>query len=160
MAFAALSEVYIKSEKAYQRKQLKRRSCKALFEEAINATPRKVRLISQWSNIKQKCTGGRPLIMTPDIIDKLDSFLCRNDISFTSPGRNNQVYLERMNKVGAYLSLKSTYYGHLTNLLVFYRMKRETFCEFKVLNSYRYTRSRKSISFKVKYQLFHAYALS
>ena len=77
----------------------KKEVTKVIFEEAINATPRKVRLISQWSNIKQKCTGGRPLIMTPGI-DKLDSFICHNDISFTLPGRNNQVYLGKNEQGG------------------------------------------------------------
>ena len=35
---------------------------------------------------------GRPAILTEDIKEKLDAFLCRNDISFTLPGCNKQVY--------------------------------------------------------------------
>ena len=37
--------------------------------------------------------GGRPPVLSEEVKNKLDDFLCRNTISFTLPGRNNQIYI-------------------------------------------------------------------
>ena len=64
-----------------------------LFEEQILCSPRKKRLISTWTNIERPTKSGRPCILTDALREKLDDYLCQNTISFTLPGRNNQVYI-------------------------------------------------------------------
>ncbi len=67
---------------------------KALFEEVVDASPRKRRLISQWAQMPYLSNKkGRPEALDGNIKEKILNFLCRNDISFTLPGRNNQVYV-------------------------------------------------------------------
>ena len=68
---------------------------KALFEESIPASPRKVRFLSVWLNIyaPESKIKSRKAIIDDNIKRKLDKFLSQIDISFTLPGWNNQVYL-------------------------------------------------------------------
>ena len=73
----------------------KRAVVKALFEDTIPVTPRKSKLLSAWSNIylpKPK-VKGRKAFFCDEFKEKLNSFLSRNDISFTLPGQNHQVYV-------------------------------------------------------------------
>ena len=68
---------------------------KALFEESIEASPRKLRLLSAWLNIyaPESKIKGRKVILDDNVKRKLDKFLSQNNISFTLTGRNNQVYV-------------------------------------------------------------------
>ena len=61
---------------------------KALFEESIPASPRKVRFLSVWSNIyaPESKIKSRKAIIDDNIKRKLDKFLSQIDISFTLPG--------------------------------------------------------------------------
>ena len=66
-----------------------------MFEKSNEASPRKVRLLSAWTNIyaPDSKIRGRKAKIDDNIKRKLDRFLSRNDISFTLPDRNNQVYV-------------------------------------------------------------------
>ena len=68
---------------------------KALFEESIEASPRKLRLLSAWLNIyaPESKIKGKKVILDDNVKRKLDKFLSQNNISFTLTGRNNQVYV-------------------------------------------------------------------
>ena len=65
-----------------------------MFEKSNEASSRKVRLLSAWTNIYEPDSKirGRKAKIDDNIKRKLDRFLSRNDISFTLPDRNNQVY--------------------------------------------------------------------
>ena len=98
---------------------------KALFEDTIPVTPRKSKLLSAWSNIylpKPK-VKGRKAFLSDETKEKLDSFLSRNDISFTLPGRNHQVYVGKDVNGDASTKPRNIYCGHTKNLLVFYKQK-------------------------------------
>ena len=84
MSFPAFSRSLSKVKKSLPNEPVQKRViAKALFEDSIQATPRKIKLLSAWSNIHQKIQNlGRPDIVTEDIKEKIDAFLCRNDISF------------------------------------------------------------------------------
>ena len=78
-----------------QKQEQKTAVVRALMEDAIQATPRKKRIISRWLNIRssQHRRSGRPPVLTDEIKEKLDGFLCRNDTSYTLPGLTNQYYV-------------------------------------------------------------------
>ena len=77
-----------------RKKKLEQRHCpkkavvKALFEESIPASPRKVRFLSVWSNIyaPESKIKSRKAIIDDNIKRKRDKFLSQIDISFTFPG--------------------------------------------------------------------------
>ena len=73
----------------------KRAVVKALFEDTIPVTPRMSKLFSAWSNIYLPTPKAkeRKAFLSDETKEKLDSFLSRNDITFTLPGRNHQVYV-------------------------------------------------------------------
>ena len=78
-------------------KAQKRAVVKAYFESTNPVTPRKSKLLPVWSNIylpKPK-VKVRKAFLSDETKEKLDLFLSRNDISFTLPGRNHQVYVEK-----------------------------------------------------------------
>ena len=79
---------------------------KSLFEHDIEATPRKARILSSWSNLKPRNIAGRPRALTTEVQEKLDRYLNRNDISYTLPGRNNQVYEGKENGQSTFASKK------------------------------------------------------
>ena len=108
MKFPALSRSLKRGPKDRAQKQA---VVKALFEDAIPVTPRKSKLLSAWSNmyLPKPKVKGRKAFFSDKTMDKLDSFLSRNDISFTFPDRNHQVYVGKD--------------GHTKNLLVFYKQK-------------------------------------
>ena len=66
-----------------------------MFEGTIPVTPRKSKLLTAWSNIYllNPKVKERKAFLSDETKEKLDSFLSRNDISFTLPGRNHQVYV-------------------------------------------------------------------
>ena len=64
----------------------------SLFKETIQCSPRKARLVSTWTGVPATSRKARPSILSDELKCKLDEFLCDNNISFTLPGRNNQVY--------------------------------------------------------------------
>ena len=87
---------------------------------------------------------GRPAVITEDIKEKLDSYLCRNDISFTLPGYNNQVYIGK-NKQGESLFKPKKYllltFSELHGIL---NKKEDTdSSNLKFLTIYHYTRSKR-----------------
>ena len=61
---------------------------KALFEESIEASPRKLRLLSAWLNVyaPESKIKGRKVILDDNVKRKLDKFLSQNNISFTLTG--------------------------------------------------------------------------
>ena len=79
----------------------------SLFQEQIDCSPRKKRLIFTWTNISMKQSKtGQPAIVSDVVKDKLDKFLYQNDRSTTLPGRNNQIY------IGKDENGKSTFSSH------------------------------------------------
>ena len=89
MKFPALSRSLKRAKSSLPKDRAQKRAVvKALFEDTIPVTPRKSKLPSAWSNIylpkpKEK---GRKAFLRDETKEKLDSFLSRNDISFTLPG--------------------------------------------------------------------------
>ena len=96
MKFPALSRSLKRAKSSLPKDRAQKRALvKALFEETIPVTPRKSKLLSAWSNVylpKPK-VKLRKAFFSDEIKKKLDSFLSRNDISFTHPSRNHQVYV-------------------------------------------------------------------
>ena len=96
MKFPALSRSQKRAKSSLPKDRAQKRAVvKALFKDTIPVTPRKSKLLSAWSNIylpKPK-VKGRKAFLSNETKEKLDSFLSRNDISFTLPGRNHQVYV-------------------------------------------------------------------
>ena len=89
MKFPAISRSLKQSKSSLPNDRAQKRAVvKALFEVTIPVTPRKSKLLSAWSKVK-----GRQAFLRDETKEKLDSFLSRNDISFTLPGRNHQVYV-------------------------------------------------------------------
>ena len=104
MAFPAFSRSLNKAKKSLPKEPVQKRVIeKDLFEDSIQATPKKILFLSAWLTYMNKITKRqnirRPVILTEDVREKLDSFLCRHDKSFTLPGRNNQVSIGK-NKQG------------------------------------------------------------
>ena len=147
MSFPAFSRSLNKVKKSLPREPLQKRViAKALFEDSIQATPRKIKLLSAWSNIHQKTRKlkGRPAILTEDIKEKIDAFLCRNDISFTLPGRNNQVYIGK-NEQGESLFKPKKYLLWTFNELygILNKEEDDNLSNLKFSTFYCYTRSQK-----------------
>ena len=96
MKFPALSRSLKQAKCSLPKDRAQKRVVvKASFEDTIPVTPRKSKLLSAGSNIylpKPK-VKGRKAFLSDKTKEKLDSFLSRNDISFTLPGGNHQ---ERM----------------------------------------------------------------
>ena len=63
-----------------------------LFSETMQCSPRRIRLISTWTGVPAISRKGRSSVLSDELKCKLDEFLCDNNISFTLPDRNNQVY--------------------------------------------------------------------
>ena len=96
MKFPALSRSLKRAKSSLPKDRAQKRAVvKALFEDAIPVTPRKSKLLSAWSNmyLPRPKVKGRKAFLSDKTMDKLDSFLSRNDISFTLPDRNHQVYV-------------------------------------------------------------------
>ena len=119
---------------------------KALFEDSIQATPKKIQLFSAWSNIHEpkRQNIGRPAIITEDIKEKLDSFLCRNDISFTLPGYNNQVYIGKNKQAESLFKPKKYLLLTFSELHGILNKEEDTdSSHLKFLTIYHYTRSKR-----------------
>ena len=94
MKFPALSRSLKRAKSSLPKDRAQKRAVvKALFEDTIPVTPRKSKLLSAWSNIylPNPKVKGRKAFLSDETKEKLDSFLSRNDVSFTIPGRNHQV---------------------------------------------------------------------
>ena len=89
MKFPALSRSLKQAKSSLPKERAQKRAAvKALFEDTIPVTARKSKLLSAWSNIylpKPKAKG-RKAFLSDETKGKLDSFLSRNDITFTLPG--------------------------------------------------------------------------
>ena len=95
MKFPALSRSLKRAKSSLPKDRAQKRAVvKALFEDTIPVTPRKSKLLSAWSNIylPNPKVKGRKAFLSDETKEKLDSFLSRNDVSFTILGRNHQVY--------------------------------------------------------------------
>ena len=102
MKFPAFSRSLNKVKNSLPKKHTQKRAVvKALFEQTINLTPKKRRILSNWAKIKHTdfSAKGRKTLLSEDIKEKIDKFLCRSDISYTLPGRNKQVYLGKIEGV-------------------------------------------------------------
>ena len=96
MKFPALSRSLKQAKSSWPKGRAQKRAVgKALFKDTIPVTPGKSKLLSAWSNIylpKPK-VKRRKAFLNDENKEKLDSFLSRNDVSFTLPGRNHEVYV-------------------------------------------------------------------
>ena len=96
MKFPALSRSLKRAKSSLPKDRAQKRAAvKPLFEDTIPVTPRKSKLLSAWSNnyLPNPKVKGRKAFLSDETKEKLDSFLSRNDVSFTLPGRNHQVYV-------------------------------------------------------------------
>ena len=96
MKFPALSRSLKRAKSSLPKDRAQKRTVvKALFEGTIPVTPRKFKLLSTWSNIylPMQKLKGKKAFLRDETKEKLDSFLSRNDVIFTLPGRNHQVYV-------------------------------------------------------------------
>ena len=115
-----------------------------LFKENIACSPRKMRLISTWTNIQNKVKSGRPSIIDEGLRIKLDEFLCGNSISFTLPGRNNQIYVGKNEKGESEFKSKKYILWTFNELSkIISEDKDEEFSKLKFSTIYRYIRSKK-----------------
>ena len=75
----------------------KRAIVKALFEDTVKLTPKKQKLLTKWAKVEEQLPAGRKNALTDPMKETIDEFLCNNDISYTLPGRNNQLYMGKVN---------------------------------------------------------------
>ena len=126
MNFPALSRSLKQAKSSLPKDRSQKRAVvKAMFEDTIPVIPRKSKLPSSWSNIylpKPK-VKGRKTFLSDETKEKLDSFLSGNDISFTLPGQNHQVYVGKVSVEIAITEPRNIYCGHTKNLLVFNKQK-------------------------------------
>ena len=80
--FPALSRSIRKAKRSLPKNnEQKRFGIKSLFQETINCSPRKMRLISIWTNIRNiPRKKGRPSMLNDEIKEKLDIFLSDNTV--------------------------------------------------------------------------------
>ena len=125
---------------------------KALFEEIVDATPRKKRLISQWTNLPfLSSTKGRPPALTDNAKDKLNNFLYRNDVSFTLPGRNNQVYIGKSEDGEKEFRTKKYLLWTFNELLSILKKEKDTdLSSLKFSTVYRYVKANKEFVMQCK----------
>ena len=146
MSFPSFSRSLKKAQKSLPKEPTQRHVItKALFEDSIHATWKKIRLLSAWSNVQQKTWKiGHPSTITETIKEKLDAFLCRNDISFKLSGQNNQVYMGK-NEEGESLFKSKKYllwtFRGLHGILT--QEEDEDLSSFKFSKMYHYTRSQR-----------------
>ena len=145
MKFPAFSRSLNKVKNSLPKKHTQKRAVvKALFEQTINLTPKKRRILSNWAKIKHTdfSAKGRKTLLSEDIKEKIDKFLCRSDISYTLPGRNKQVYLGKIEGVSRFLPKKYLLwtYKELTTLI---QQEDEDLANLKFSTLYRYTNSKK-----------------
>ena len=94
MKFAALSRSLKQAKSSFAKDRAQKRAAvKALFEATIPVTPRKSKLLpARWNIYLSKPNAKRrKAFLNDETKEKLDSFLSRNEISFTLPGWNHQV---------------------------------------------------------------------
>ena len=75
----------------------KRVIMKALFEDTVKLTPKKQKLLTKWAKVEEQLPAGWKNALTDAIKVMIDKFLCHNDISYTLPGQNNQLYMGKVN---------------------------------------------------------------
>ena len=114
-----------------------------IFKETIQCSLRKARLISTWTGVPATSRKGRPSILSDKLKCKLDEFLCDN-ISFTLPGRNNQVY-DRKNDHGKSIFKSKKYILWTFNELaqIIKEEDNKGLSQLKFSKIYRYVRSKK-----------------
>ena len=114
-----------------------------IFKETIQCSLRKARLISTWTGVPATSRKGRPSILSDKLKCKLDEFLCDN-ISFTLPGRNNQVY-DRKNDHGKSIFKSKKYILWTFNELAQIRKEEDNkgLSQLKFSKIYRYVISKK-----------------
>ena len=71
----------------------KRVIVKALFENTVKLAPKKQKLLTKWAKVETKLPVGWKNTPTDVMKVMIDEFLCRIDISYTLPDRNNQLYM-------------------------------------------------------------------
>ena len=74
----------------------KRVIAKALFEDTVKLTPKRKKLLTKWAKLEQQLPTGRKNTMTDDMKVMIDKFQSSNCISYTLPGRNNQLYMGKV----------------------------------------------------------------
>ena len=122
MAFPAFSRSLNKAKRSLLKEHVEKYVvAKALFEDSIEATPKEnmtAFYLEEYTQPK-KHNIGYPAILTEDIREKLDAFLCHNDTSFTLPGHNNQVYIGKNEHRESLFNQKSICCGHLVSCMQF-----------------------------------------
>ena len=94
MKFAALSRSLKQAKSSFAKDRAQKRAAvKALFGATIPVTPRKSKLLpARWNiDLSKPNAKRRKAFLNDETKEKLDSFLSRNEISFTLPGWNHQV---------------------------------------------------------------------
>ena len=90
----------------------KREIVKSLFEYEIDATPTQKRVISEWISGMNCDSRGRPAKMKDEICEKLRKFLDHTDVSYTLPGRQNQIYMGKVDGEKVYKAKKYLLYTY------------------------------------------------
>lgn len=142
MHAAALSRSLKKLKKNLPRTKTQQRVvAKALFEDTITLTPKKKKLLSNWARVTVNAPQGRPNILNDEKKNLIEQFLCRNDISYTLPGRNNQVYLRKVDGVSQFLPKRYLLwtFQELHNLL----KNEENLDDIRLSSLYRYIKTKK-----------------
>ena len=80
-----------------KKKTYKRVIVKALFEDTVKLTPKKQKLLTKWAKVEEQLSAGQKNALTDAMKVMIDKFLCHNDISYTLPGRNKQLYMGKVN---------------------------------------------------------------
>ena len=126
MKFPALSRSLKRAKSSLPKDRAQKRTVvKALFEGTIPVTPRKFKLLSTWSNIylPMQKLKGKKAFLRDETKEKLDSFLSRNDVIFTLPGRNHQVYVGNDVNGDCQYWTKEYLLRTYPELVVFYKQK-------------------------------------
>ena len=75
---------------------------KTLCENTVKVIPKKQKLLTKCPKVEEQLPAGRKNALTDAMKVTIDEFLCRNDISYTLPGRNNQLYMDKVNGKSQY----------------------------------------------------------
>ena len=125
----------------------KREVVKILFAETIDATPGKMRMINHWMNSDNRNrtsnTYGRPPNITNEIAQKLKTFLDCTDISYTLPGRDNQVYMGKINGEKIFQPKKYILYTYNQLHSLIKKNDDPDLANLKFSTTYRYIRDNK-----------------
>ena len=87
-----------------------------IIESEIDATPTQKKVISEWISGMTCDSRGCPAKIKDEICEKLRKFLDHTDVSYTLPGRQNQIYMGKVDGEKVYKA-KKIYFTHISYML-------------------------------------------